>query len=70
MVQAISCSTAYATSPASVRSAWKKALRKYVPYYLKNYVFFPLLAGPFFWKVLLGNWLAETIRPMLNRGRR
>jgi NADPH-dependent stearoyl-CoA 9-desaturase len=49
-------------SPASVRAAWKKALRKYVPYYLKNYVFFPLLAGPFFWKVLLGNWLAETLR--------
>ena len=33
-----------------------------MPYYLKNYVFFPLLAGPFFWKVLLGNWLAETMR--------
>ena len=49
-------------SPASVRGAWKKALRKWVPYYLKNYVFFPLLAGPFFWKVLLGNWLAETMR--------
>jgi len=31
-------------------------------YYLKNYVFFPLLAGPLFWKVLLGNWLAETMR--------
>ena len=23
---------------------------------------FPLLAGPFFWKVMLGNWLAETLR--------
>jgi linoleoyl-CoA desaturase len=23
---------------------------------------FPVLAGPFFWKVLLGNWLAETVR--------
>ncbi len=49
-------------SPASVRGAWKKALRKWVPYYLKNYVFFPLLAGPMFWKVLLGNWLAEVMR--------
>lgn len=49
-------------SPKSVRGAWKKALRKYVPYYLRNYVFFPLLAGPFFWKVLLGNWMAETLR--------
>ncbi|MEO6577233.1 MAG: acyl-CoA desaturase [Polyangiaceae bacterium] len=49
-------------SKESVRGAWKKTLRKYVPYYLKNYVFFPALAGPFFWKVLLGNWLAETMR--------
>jgi len=49
-------------SKESVRLAWKKSLRKYVPYYLYNYVFFPALAGPFFWKVLLGNWLAETAR--------
>lgn len=49
-------------SPASRRLAWRRSLRKYVPYYLKNYVFFPLLAGPFFWKVLLGNWLAEVMR--------
>ncbi len=40
----------------------KRAFRKYVPYYLKNYLFFPLLAGPGFAKVLLGNWLAETMR--------
>jgi len=49
-------------SKESVRSAWKKALRKYVPYYAYEYVLFPLLAGPFFWKVLLGNWMAETMR--------
>jgi linoleoyl-CoA desaturase len=49
-------------SRASIKEAHRKALRKYVPYYLKNYVFFPLLAGPMFWKVLLGNWLAETLR--------
>ena len=42
--------------------AWKRALRKYGPYYLKNYVFFPALAGSMFWKVLLGNWLAEVMR--------
>jgi linoleoyl-CoA desaturase len=48
----------------SVKEAHKKALRKYVPYYLKNYVFFPLLAGPMFWKVLLGNWMAETMRDL------
>jgi linoleoyl-CoA desaturase len=49
-------------SRESVRGAWRKGLRKYVPYYLYNYVFFPALAGPMFWKVLLGNWLAETLR--------
>jgi NADPH-dependent stearoyl-CoA 9-desaturase len=42
--------------------ALKNALRKYVPYYLKEYVLFPACAGPFFWKVMLGNWLAETAR--------
>jgi fatty acid desaturase len=40
----------------------KKAFRKYARYYAKEYVFFPLLAGPFFWKVILGNWLAEVLR--------
>jgi linoleoyl-CoA desaturase len=49
-------------SRESVRAAWKRGLRKYVPYYLYNYVFWPALAGPMFWKVLLGNWLAETMR--------
>lgn len=49
-------------SNASRRRAWKNALRKWVPYYGKEYVLFPLLAGPFFWKVLLGNWLSETMR--------
>jgi linoleoyl-CoA desaturase len=49
-------------SRASVRAAFRRALRKYLPYYLKNFVFFPALAGPFFWKVLLGNWLAEMMR--------
>ncbi len=51
-------------SPENVKKAWRKTLRKYVPYYLKNYVFFPALAGPMFWKVLLGNWLAETMRDL------
>jgi len=49
-------------SPASRRRAWTNALRKWLPYYGKEYVLFPLLAGPMFWKVLLGNWLAETMR--------
>ena len=49
-------------SAASRRAALKKALRKYVPYYLYNFVLFPVLAGPFFLKVLLGNVLAEVMR--------
>jgi linoleoyl-CoA desaturase len=49
-------------SPASIRFALGRALRKYAPYYAKNYVLFPALAGPFWPKVLLGNWLAETLR--------
>jgi linoleoyl-CoA desaturase len=49
-------------SRASVRQAWRKGLRKYVPYYLYNYALWPALAGPMFWKVLLGNYLAETLR--------
>ncbi len=49
-------------SPASRRQAWRNALRKWVPYYGKEYVLFPLLAGPMFWKVMLGNWLAGTMR--------
>jgi NADPH-dependent stearoyl-CoA 9-desaturase len=49
-------------SKASVRGAVKKMLRKFVPYYAREYVLFPALAGPFFWKVALGNWLASTIR--------
>lgn len=48
----------------SVKEAHRKAFRKYAPYYLKNYLFFPLLAGPMFWKVLLGNWMAETLRDL------
>ena len=49
-------------SRASKRRAVRRAFRKYIPYYLKNYAFFPALAGPMFWKVLLGNWLAGTAR--------
>jgi NADPH-dependent stearoyl-CoA 9-desaturase len=48
----------------SIVEAHRRAYRKYLPYYAKNYVLFPLLAGPFFWKVLLGNWLAETLRDL------
>ncbi|MEZ4403911.1 MAG: fatty acid desaturase [Kofleriaceae bacterium] len=51
-------------SPASIRAAWRQALRKYVPYYAKNFGWYPLLAGPFAAKVLLGNLLAEIGRDL------
>jgi len=51
-------------SKASRRTALKKAFRKYVPYYLYNFVLFPALAGAMFWKVLLGNVLAELLRDL------
>jgi linoleoyl-CoA desaturase len=46
----------------SVKGAWRKALQKYVPYYFREFVVFPALAGPFFWKVALGNLFAESAR--------
>lgn len=49
-------------SPATVKRAHRRWLRKIVPYYAREYVLFPALAGPMFWKVALGNWLAEVLR--------
>jgi fatty acid desaturase len=46
----------------SAKGALQKAFRKYAPYYAYEYVLFPALAGPLFWKVLLGNWLSELMR--------
>ncbi|MBX7102398.1 MAG: fatty acid desaturase [Myxococcaceae bacterium] len=51
-------------SAPSVRAAWRRALRKLGPYTFKNYVFFPALAGLSFWKVMLGNFLASTLRDL------
>lgn len=48
--------------PATVRKAHRRWLRKIVPYYAKEYGLFPALAGPMFWKVALGNWMAEVLR--------
>jgi linoleoyl-CoA desaturase len=42
--------------------AHRAFLSKMARYYGREYVFFPLLAGPFFWKVLLGNVLSEIGR--------
>jgi len=49
-------------SKASRRKAHRRWLRKLVPYYSKEFVLFPALAGPMFWKVALGNALAEAVR--------
>jgi NADPH-dependent stearoyl-CoA 9-desaturase len=49
-------------SRQSIVKAHRRWLRKVVPYYLKEYGLFPALAGPMFWKVALGNWLAESTR--------
>jgi linoleoyl-CoA desaturase len=46
----------------TIRGAHRRALRKYLPYYAREYLLFPLLAGVGFWKVLLGNWLSEVMR--------
>ena len=51
-------------SRAAIVDAHKRALRKWAPYYLYNFVLFPLLAGPGFAKVLAGNALAELLRDL------
>jgi linoleoyl-CoA desaturase len=48
-------------SPANVRRAFGRMLRKLIPHVAREYVLFPTLAGPFFAKVLLGNWLSATM---------
>jgi fatty acid desaturase len=46
----------------SIALAHRRAFRKFVPYYAREYILFPLLAGPFFWKVAAGNFLSELGR--------
>lgn len=46
----------------SAKRAVTMAFRKYIPYYAKEFVLFPALAGPFWWKVALGNWMSEVMR--------
>jgi NADPH-dependent stearoyl-CoA 9-desaturase len=45
-----------------IARAHRRALRKFVPYYAREYLLFPLLAGPFFLKVAAGNYLSELGR--------
>jgi NADPH-dependent stearoyl-CoA 9-desaturase len=48
--------------PETLRAAHRACFSKMARYYGREYVFFPLLAGPFFWKVLLGNVMSEIGR--------
>jgi NADPH-dependent stearoyl-CoA 9-desaturase len=48
--------------PATVRAAKRRFWSKTLRYYGREYALFPLLAGPFFWKPLLGNALSEVAR--------
>jgi fatty acid desaturase len=47
-------------------SSCRKAVRRALLYYLKEYVLFPALAGPFFIKVACGNLLAEVFRDVFS----
>ena len=51
-------------SDETKRAARRTFFSKLARYYGREYVFFPLLAGPFFWKVLLGNVLSEVGRDL------
>jgi linoleoyl-CoA desaturase len=48
----------------TVRAAQRSFLRKFMRYHAREYVAFPLLAGPFFAKVLVGNLLSEVGRDL------
>ena len=50
--------------PETVRAAHRAFLSKHLRHYGREYVFFPLLAGPFFPKVLLGNLISEVARDL------
>ena len=47
---------------AKLREAFRPVGRKMARQVVKDYVFFPLLAGPFFLPVLLGNAIANVLR--------
>jgi NADPH-dependent stearoyl-CoA 9-desaturase len=49
-------------NPATLRKAHRAFVSKLLRYFGKEYVAYPLLAGPFFAKVLLGNVLSEVAR--------
>ncbi len=49
-------------SPETVQAVHRATLRKVLRYYGRELVFYPAFAGPFFFKVLLGNVLADVAR--------
>jgi NADPH-dependent stearoyl-CoA 9-desaturase len=51
-------------APATLRSVRRTFGSKFLRYYGREFVFFPLLAGPFFGKVLLGNLLSDVGRDL------
>jgi NADPH-dependent stearoyl-CoA 9-desaturase len=48
----------------TVADAHRTFLSKWARYYGREYLLFPLLAGPFFGKVLLANWLSDVGRDL------
>ncbi len=48
--------------PETVREAHRRAFRKILPHFAKEYLLFPALAGPMGLKVAFGNWLSERAR--------
>ena len=49
-------------TPKTVLKAGRQSLKKLVPHFLKNYLFWPSLAGPLWWKVFTGNLFADMMR--------
>jgi linoleoyl-CoA desaturase len=57
--------SSYVLRDRSLNAIWEAhqlAIRKALPYYLENWIFYPALAGPLFLKVLIGNIIADTLR--------
>jgi linoleoyl-CoA desaturase len=48
--------------PKTILSAFTKTVKKMLPYSVYNFVFWPALAGPMWWKVLAGNLTADVAR--------
>lgn len=49
-------------TPEALRAALHRTFRKILPLIAREYVFYPMLAGPMFGKVMVANWLSERGR--------